>query len=55
MKAYYTSRESSKGGMNAGTFDTITWDDTEAALEGTSNMFKMWYAEQGSGFHGVGY
>ena len=54
-KAYYTSRESRKGGMNAGTFDTIAWDDTEAALEGTSKMFKMWYAKQGSGFCGVGY
>ena len=46
-KAYYASRESKKGGMNARTFDTIAWDDTEAALEGTSTMFKMWYAKQG--------
>ena len=54
-KAYYTSRESSKGGMNAGTFDTIAWDNTEAALEGMSKMFKICYAKQGSGFCGVGY
>ena len=55
MKAYYTSRESRKGGMEAGTFDTIAWDDAEAALEGTSKMFKMWYVKQGSGFCRVGY
>ena len=41
--------------MDAETFDTITWDDAEAALEGTSKMFKMWYAKQGSGFCRVGY
>ena len=35
-KAYYTSRGSKKGGMDAETFDTIAWDDTETALEGTS-------------------
>ena len=41
--------------MNTGNFDTIAWDNTEAALEGTSKMFKMWYAKQGSGFCEVGY
>ena len=41
--------------MYTGTFDTITWDKTDAALEGTSKMFKVWYAKQGSGFCGVGY
>ena len=41
--------------MDAETFDTITWNDVEAALKGTSKMFKMWYAKQGSGFCGVGY
>ena len=54
-KAYYTSREKRKGGMNAETFDTIAWDDSEAALEGTSKIFKMWYTKQGSRFCGVGY
>ena len=41
--------------MDADTFDTIAWDDTEAALEGTSKMFKMWYTKQGSGYCKVGY
>ena len=44
-----------KGGMDADTFDTITWNDVEAALKGTSKMFKIWYAKQGSDFCGVGY
>ena len=35
--------------------DTIAWDDAEAALEGTSKMFKMWYTKQGSGFCGLGH
>ena len=41
--------------MDAETFDTIAWDNAEAALEGTSEMFKMWYTKQGSGFYGVGH
>ena len=41
--------------MGADTFDIIAWDDTEAALEGTSKMFKMWYATEGSVFCGIGY
>ena len=41
--------------MDAGTFDYIALDYTDEALEGTSKMFKMWYAKQGSGFCGVGY
>ena len=41
-QAYYTSRDMRKGGVDAETFDTITWNDVEAALEGTSKMFKMW-------------
>ena len=54
-KSYYTIRETRKGGMDAETFDTIAWDAVEAALEGTSKVFKMWYEKQGSGFCGVGY
>ena len=33
----------------------IPWNDVEAALKGTSKMFKLWYVKQGSGFCGVGY
>ena len=40
--------------MDAETFDTIAWNDVEAALKGTSKMFKMWHAKQGSGFCRVG-
>ena len=54
-KAYYTRRETRKGGMDTETFDVITWNNVEAALKGTSKMFKMWYTKQGSGFCGVGY
>ena len=54
-KTYYTSRETRKVRMDAETFDAITWNNAAAALEGTSNMFKMWYVQQGSGFCGVGY
>ena len=41
--------------MDAEVFEMIAWNDREAALKGTSEMFKMWYAKQGSGFYGVGY
>ena len=41
--------------MDAYTFDTIACNGVEAALKGTSKMFKMWYTKQGSGFYGVGY
>ena len=54
-KAYHTSREMRKDGMDAETFDTIAWNCVEAALKGTSRIFKMRYLKQGSGFCGVGY
>ena len=54
-KACYTSRETRKGRMDAETFETITWNDAEAALEGTRKMFKTWYAKHGSGFCGLEY
>ena len=41
--------------MDAEVFDMIAWDNVEAALKGTSEMFKMWHVKQGSGFCGVGY
>jgi hypothetical protein len=41
--------------MDAAVFDMVTWDDLESALKGTSNIFKMWHAKQGSGCCGVGY
>ena len=44
-----------KGVMDAETFDMIAGNDVEAALKGTSKMFKIWYAKQGSDFCGVGY
>ena len=43
--AYYTSRETRKGGMVAETFDTIAWNNVEAALKGTCKMFKIWCAK----------
>ena len=55
VKAYYISRETGKGGMDTNIFDTIAWNEVEAALEGTSKMFKMLYAKQGSGFCKVRY
>ena len=41
--------------MDAEIFDLNAWNDVEAALKGTSKIFRMWYAKQGSGFFGVGY
>ena len=40
-----------KSGMDTEVFDIISWNDVEAALKGTSKMFKMWHAKQGSGFY----
>ena len=37
--------------MDTEVFDIISWNDVEAALKGTSKMFKMWHAKQGSGFY----
>ena len=54
-KTYYTSREKRKGGMDAETFDMIAWNDVEAALKGTTTMFKMSYVKHGSGFYRMGY
>ena len=41
--------------MDAKVFEMITWDDVDAALKGTTKMFKMWHAKQGLGFGKVGY
>ena len=41
VNAYHTIREKRNGNMDVETFETITWDNTEAALKGTSKMFKM--------------
>ena len=41
-------REIWKDGMAAETFDTVAWNDVEAAQEGTSKMVKIWYAKQGA-------
>ena len=49
-KQYYTTRERRKGGMDEETFDLIAWDDVERGLRGTSKMFKVWHAKQGSGY-----
>ena len=45
----------SKDGMRQEVFETVAWDDIAAALKEQINIFKMWYAKQGSNFCGVGY
>ena len=47
-KDFYTSRERSKGGMDKPTFSSIAWDDIDAAMRGSSKMYRLWYAKQGS-------
>ena len=54
-REFYTSREKSKGGMDEPTFSSIAWDDIDAAMRGTSKMYRLWYAKQGSGYCGVGH
>ena len=55
LREYYASRPAQKGGMRRDVFDTVAWGDVAEALPERSNMFKMWYAKQDSGFCGVGY
>ena len=40
-QAFCISREKRKRGMDAETFDMVSWDDIESVLKGTSRMLKM--------------
>ena len=54
-RKYYAGRTVQKGGMMREVFGTVAWGDVVEALKDQSNMFKIWYAKQGSGFCRVGY
>ena len=54
-KEYYAERLASKGGARPEIFDTVAWDNVAKALEGTSKIYKMWYAKQGLRFSGIGH
>ena len=51
----FVGRPARKGGMRHKVSDMVALDNMAEALDDRSEMFRMWYAKQGSGFCGLGF